>query len=637
MAKPFSIQSPEEIAKEYGGNKQKIAEAMQLGIVDSTAGVLAGMFIDRMRAAQMQEQVPQQTVAQQVFTPQPQMPPQGAPAQVPPAPQPGAPAGLGAIAPQGGEPVPEAPMPQMPQEAPVGMAMGGVAGLPIPDNMFDEPDNGGYAGGGLVAFGDGGEVPGFRGGGMPSVYREPEDLEAYKRWAANIIRRESGGRYGIPNRQGSGAMGVGQIMPDTGRALAKIAGLEWRPDLMAGTSPEAKDYQNKITGLALREAWNSQGGNAANASGYYFAGPDRKKWGAKTRDYIKGTAGRLASDDAPASSGGLGSLAGATSDWSGGQSLAKTFEETIPKGLEAYDKYMPKPKREGRDKLLNYITEQGSEEALKKQSKEDLWGRLAEFGFNMAATNSPYFLQAMGAAAAATLPGVKADKKEREARKLRAFQAYADAEGIDNEEAKQRAMFGLNYAKDMTGYKKDEIGRLFEQNKTIFQEAAQTERTRMGVEGELEQERIRNLPGPGGLPKDLSPTQMGEAMARALKQAEVAYKAARAAESAGNPAEVERYLNQYGAARAAYNKFAKLRGEAEMTQADLSAKAFPSLVSYIASKGLMPSGRRSPSYDRNIAAQRGRENKGSDAGSPPPGVTQAEWNAMTPQERALFR
>lgn len=37
-------------------------------------------------------------------------------------------------------------------QAPTGMAAGGIATLPIPDNMFDEPTNGGYAGGGLVAF-----------------------------------------------------------------------------------------------------------------------------------------------------------------------------------------------------------------------------------------------------------------------------------------------------------------------------------------------------------------------------------------------------------------------------------------------------------------------------------------------------
>ena len=166
MSKPFSIQSPEDIAMEYGGNKRKIAQAMQLGVVDPTAGVLAGMFIDRMRAAQLQEQAPQATVAQQVMGGAPPVPPtapSGGLGATPQAAPPMAPA-------QGGMP-PEAAM-APPQGAPVGMAEGGMVppyaaggGLsdaPIPDGMFDEPSNGGfgdgYAGGGLVAFGPGGEV-----------------------------------------------------------------------------------------------------------------------------------------------------------------------------------------------------------------------------------------------------------------------------------------------------------------------------------------------------------------------------------------------------------------------------------------------------------------------------------------------
>ena len=159
MAKPFSIQSPEDIAKEYAGNKQKIAQAMQLGVVDPTAGVLAGMFIDRMRSAQMQEQAPQTTVAQQVMG--------GAPAPANPLPA----GGLGAtppaappMAPPTGMPPEMGMAPPMPEGAPMGMAEGGLAMLPVPDAMFDEPNNGGYgdgyAGGGIVAFGPGGEVEG---------------------------------------------------------------------------------------------------------------------------------------------------------------------------------------------------------------------------------------------------------------------------------------------------------------------------------------------------------------------------------------------------------------------------------------------------------------------------------------------
>jgi len=145
------MQSPEAIAKQYGGNKQQIAQAMQMGIIDPTAGTLAGMFIDRMRSAAQEEQTPQQTVAQQVMAPQPQA--------APPAPPMGAPAGLGAT-PQAA-PMGQPPAMGQPSAPPPGMAMGGmvppyasggITDLPIPDGMFDEPNTGSYASGGIVAF-----------------------------------------------------------------------------------------------------------------------------------------------------------------------------------------------------------------------------------------------------------------------------------------------------------------------------------------------------------------------------------------------------------------------------------------------------------------------------------------------------
>lgn len=169
MSKPFSLQSPENIAKEYGGNKQKIAQAMQMGVVDPTAGTLAGMFIDRMRNAQVQEAANQPTVAQQVFAPPaPPAPPQGGPPQggMPPGapPQGGPPQGA---PPMGGGMPPAPPMGAPPMGGgmplappmgapPMGMADGGLAALPIPESMFDEPMDGEYADGGLVAFAQGG-------------------------------------------------------------------------------------------------------------------------------------------------------------------------------------------------------------------------------------------------------------------------------------------------------------------------------------------------------------------------------------------------------------------------------------------------------------------------------------------------
>ena len=55
--------------------------------------------------------------------------------------------------------------------------MGGLASLPIPDAMFDEPDNGGYASGGLVAFAAGDEVDGGVDGGEMRVIAPEEEEE----------------------------------------------------------------------------------------------------------------------------------------------------------------------------------------------------------------------------------------------------------------------------------------------------------------------------------------------------------------------------------------------------------------------------------------------------------------------------
>jgi hypothetical protein len=115
MAGAYELQSPKDIAMEYGGNKQKIAQATQMGLIDPTAAVLAGMFIDRMRSAQQEEMAPQQTVAQQVMAPQ--MPPTEA----------------------------------------------GVAALPVPDEMVPSE----FAGGGIIAFAN---------GGMPIDYSQFGDL-----------------------------------------------------------------------------------------------------------------------------------------------------------------------------------------------------------------------------------------------------------------------------------------------------------------------------------------------------------------------------------------------------------------------------------------------------------------------------
>lgn len=224
--KPYSLQSPEQIAKDYGGNKQKIAEAMQMGIIDPTAGTMAGMFIDRMRSAAQMEAAPQQTVAQQVFAPPaPVAPGLGAP-PAPPQPPMGAPAGLGAT------PEAAAMAPQMPQEMPMmaegGMVPpyasgGGLSDMPLPDGMFDEPSNGGfgdgYAGGGLIAFAAGDKVDADEDGdGNPDTYFGYN----YKDPSANAAMRDK--LFGVPETKYSS---------------------EYEADLLARRTPEARSKRRK--------------------------------------------------------------------------------------------------------------------------------------------------------------------------------------------------------------------------------------------------------------------------------------------------------------------------------------------------------------------------------------------------------
>jgi hypothetical protein len=118
----------------------------------------------------------------------------------------------------------------------------------------------------------------------------PASYETFKK---AIIGQESGGRYGVANTQGSGAMGVGQVMPGTARVLAGRLGLPYNPGLLGGTDPASRDYQDRITEAAAREAWEAGNGDPSIAAMYYFGGSDRGKWGPKTRRYASDILGRL--------------------------------------------------------------------------------------------------------------------------------------------------------------------------------------------------------------------------------------------------------------------------------------------------------------------------------------------------------
>lgn len=376
MAKPYSIQSPEDIAKQYAGNKQKIGEAMQMGIIDPTAGVLAGMFIDRMRGAQAQEGINPPTVAQQVM---------GGLPPAPPAPLPLT-GGLGA-APQG------APLmtPEMP-EAPMGMADGGLASLPVPDAMFDEPTNGGfddgYAGGGIVAFSPGGSTSSW------GTYIE----EKVRELDPNIY---VAGRGRTPSRNAQvGGVANSYHLIDAARDIRTPEGMDKNEFIAQLKSVFGPDY----------DILPSKG-----ASVHIEPGP---ALGEKVR---AGTAPSNApavtpERDTMSAAGRMGSLEDILASVQG---INRKSDEEL----------------EAEKRVRARLEERASDEGYEKQRKADMWQTLAEIGFNMASSKSPYVLQAIGEAAAASMPGARADKKDRKEAKDRALEGLMELGASSRREA----------------------------------------------------------------------------------------------------------------------------------------------------------------------------------------------------------
>jgi hypothetical protein len=208
---PYILDEPAKIAMQYEGNKQEIRKAAQMGLVDPTAAVLAGMFIDRMRGAQAMEAAPQQSVADQVFTP-----------PMPPAAPMGT--GLGAIPQQAPAMPPAAPAaPAMPTQM---VASGGLMGIDVPDNMYE------MAGGGIVAFAAGDAVKNPYTQNIKDIQDlyanipESEEEKAYRAYLQGLpesARKRK--QEGIWEAVALGGLtAASQAKPTTGNVLQDIAG-----------------------------------------------------------------------------------------------------------------------------------------------------------------------------------------------------------------------------------------------------------------------------------------------------------------------------------------------------------------------------------------------------------------------------
>ena len=157
----------------YGSNVQRLKMDAAAGKIDPTKAVMAMMAIQRIVAANTQPP-PGTTVAQDTgIAPPPQQ------------------MGMNAITPSV---TPVAPAAQ--QQPPMRMAYGGqvavsnnqvpspamergLSGLPVPDNMFD------YAEGGMIAFGDGGDVKRFQPGGLSAL---PSSIDELKNLLNSLVR-----------------------------------------------------------------------------------------------------------------------------------------------------------------------------------------------------------------------------------------------------------------------------------------------------------------------------------------------------------------------------------------------------------------------------------------------------------------
>lgn len=504
--KPYSLQSPEQIAKDYAGNKQKIAQAAQSGLLDPTAAVMAGMFIDRMRSAQGQEQGPPSTVAQQVFAPPP--PPMQMGAMPPSAP-------MGAPRPPMGAPPQGAPPPPM-GAPPVGMAGGGLATLPLPDNMFNEPDGVGYANGGIVAFAGGGatdepaillagkyfdpvtgvetaapyggqyvegEFDTSLGSGRrfrPKEGATPRTLAADPASKRPVGMRDLRSALGVPDDYvpfgapstllGRGVEGAARGVFRMGeRAERKterdVAALRAEEQQLAYTRAQLRNSLLGVVGggtpvplppkpapatkPAAKPAGKPTSSTASAPARPTSVSPSLLAAGVAPRAGVTPIAAPRAGGPAPAaprvgvpSAPRVGGLAPAGPALSAPPAAAPgaPASSTNPGGFSPTDiagnmaiiSGLAPQERTARDAMAKRYADMSSPEALAAQKKQDFWGSLAQIGFGMAGSNSPYFLQAAGQSASAALPGMQQAAQARRAQANEGLRGQLELENMSN-------------------------------------------------------------------------------------------------------------------------------------------------------------------------------------------------------------
>jgi hypothetical protein len=182
------INEIKDLALKY--SKPQLGRMAQLGMIEPQKAMMAGMMRDRI--AKEDAKPPTSTVAQDVLGLQP--PQQQAQPQQMGMPQ-GQPQGMPQQAPQ-----PQMGMPPQPEQPPMDAtqmaATGGLTSLPVPEQD--------YAGGGIVAFDEGGEVPGYARGGFPTMPNMDIQLQEYsaRPVSDDYIQRDLAEKQKIYEQQG---------------------------------------------------------------------------------------------------------------------------------------------------------------------------------------------------------------------------------------------------------------------------------------------------------------------------------------------------------------------------------------------------------------------------------------------------
>lgn len=391
------LMSPERVAAEYGGDKRRIAQAAQAGILNPTVAVMAGMFIDRMRAAAAKEQQPNTTVAEEVLPPRA--------------------AGL------------EAARAAPPVER-------GLDALPVPEDAVPS-----FESGGIVAFEDGGLTSPFA-----------RDIEAFAEAGRRSVAERTPGMVGAYSRplvseEDQERMRLRQMIEQKyGPRGSLIQG--YFMNQTPAQREEAKNILSRLPSMSLDEMRMVAGG-AAPTSGRGLTAIAPPPPGTSVADMMKTVPGDMALRSAPGKTPEQSAQDIAAARQTREKTVAKAEDrEVIPKAGRSsiapasFEEALGKAKSAlgGLPKEDVFADIKAELAERKGKSSEDLrqaaWMRLAEAGFGATAGTSPYALVNFGKSAVQSIKSYGEDLKEqrkldREDRKL-----LADIRRLEKAEAR---------------------------------------------------------------------------------------------------------------------------------------------------------------------------------------------------------